>query len=92
MQLHWNYEPFISFDEFLLYHNAVSHRSDSINYHPVAVAKRHEIGIRYRYLCTVNPKDFPGGPSRFVIIEIYKPEQSMPYVTKFISLPSDLPV
>ena len=86
MQLHWIYDPVISFEELLLYHNAISYHSDSFYYHPVAVAKRHETGVRYRFLCIINPKGFPEGPTHFAITELYKPDQGMPYVTRVIPL------
>lgn len=87
MNLHWTYEPVIPLKELLLFHNALSHRSESCGYYPVAVAKRSETGIRYRFLCIDNRVKLPGTPSRFLITEIYKPEQGMPYVTRIIPIP-----
>ncbi len=65
-----------------MFRDTMSCRTDPYHYYPVAMAKRSEVGTRYRYLCLKNPKTF--GPSGLVIAEIYKPEQGMPYTTKLI--------
>jgi hypothetical protein len=82
MQNFWIYEPVIPCYELLLFHNAMSQYRDACSFFPVAVAKRCEMGTKYRYLCLAKPEAVPDGPTKFVIIELYKPEMGAPYVTQ----------
>ncbi|MDD3172426.1 MAG: hypothetical protein PHF63_01945 [Herbinix sp.] len=77
----WVYEPVISNYESLIFYNALQKHPDSFNYQPIAIAKREETGIKYRYLCIAMPKVNPFRPSHFADIEIYKPEMGRPYAT-----------
>lgn len=81
MQRGWIYEPVISNYETLLFYNALRKHSDAFYYKPIAVAKREETGMKYRYLCIAAPRSNPSSPSHFADIEIYKPEKGMPYAT-----------
>lgn len=81
MPKEWVYEPIISRYELLLFNNALSRHRDLYYYIPVAIAKREETGMKYRFLCIAEPKTNYGAPAHFANIEIYKPEQGMPYAT-----------
>lgn len=81
MQRGWIYEPVTSSYEALLFYNAIKKHSDSFYYKPVAVAKREQIGIKYRFFCIAAPKVTPYHPSHYAEIEIYKPDMGMPYAT-----------
>lgn len=86
MQNYWIYEPVIPCYESVLFHNAMSNCRDTSIFFPVAVAKRHETGTKYRYLCVVCPDTVPASATSFVIIEIYKSELGAPYVTRRLYL------
>lgn len=77
----WVYEPFMSNYEIVLLHNALRRHQDNFFYNPIALAKREEAGMKYRFLCIAVPKTYPGPPSHFADIEIYKPMKGMPYCT-----------
>jgi hypothetical protein len=89
MQRGWIYEPVISNYEALLFYNALKKHSDSFYYRPIAIAKREETGMKYRFLCIAIPKATPYHPSHFAEIEIYKPEMGMPYATCLYRLEFD---
>jgi hypothetical protein len=77
----WVYEPIITKDEILLLYNSLRNHSDSYLYRPIAIAKREEIGMKYRFLCIANPINYPNLPSHFADVGVYKPVLGMPYVT-----------
>jgi len=81
MQKGWVYEPVISSYEALLLYNALKRHDDNFYYYPIAIAKREEIGTKYRYLCIAKPKTIPGPPSHYADVEVYKPYAGMPYAT-----------
>lgn len=82
MQNSWVYEPVVPYYEMMLFQNAISQNRDAFCYFPVAMAKRCEVGMKYRYLCIVRQNTFPAKPTSFVIIEIYKSELGIPYITR----------
>jgi hypothetical protein len=81
MQKGWVYEPVITSYEALLLYNALQRHIDDYNYYPIAIARREEVGMKYRFLCIAKPKTSPGTSSHFADVEIYKPEGGMPYAT-----------
>jgi len=85
----WVYEPLISQYELLLFYNAVSRHIDSNHYIPIAMAKREESGMKYRFLCIAEPNTYHGPPTHFANIEIYKSEQGMPYATRIHKIQFD---
>lgn len=85
----WVYEPVISNYEALLFYNALKKHPDSYFYQPIAIAKREETGIKYRFLCIAMVKDIPYHPSHFADIEIYKPVMGMPYTTSLYKIDFD---
>jgi hypothetical protein len=89
MQRGWIYEPVISNYEALLFYNALKKHSDSFYYRPIVIAKREEIGMKYRFLCIAIPKVSPCHPSHFADIEIYKPAMGMPYATSIYRIELD---
>jgi len=82
MSIGWIYEPYLSDYESILFYNVFKKHTDSFFYRPVAIAKREESGVKYRYLCIAAPKDNPFISSHFADIEIYKPRLGIPYATK----------
>ncbi len=89
MQKAWVYEPVISDYEALLFHNSLRKHTDIYCYHPIAIAKREEYGIKYRFLCIATPKTDLMQSSHFAEIEIYKPIKGMPYITCLFRLSFD---
>lgn len=81
MQRGWVYEPAISNYDSLIFYNALKKHSDFYYYKPIALAKREETGMKYRFLCIAIPRSTPCHPSHFAQIEVYKPQMGMPYVT-----------
>lgn len=81
MPLRWTYEPQLTNFEALLLYNALHQLPDAFYYRPIAIAKREETGMKYRYLCIAIPKDNPFRPSHFADIEVYKPILGEPYAT-----------
>lgn len=85
----WVYSAQISQFELLMFYNTINRRKDSCLYRPIAIAKREEIGLKYRFLCIAEPKFSPIPSSHFVHIEIYKPEKGMPYTTQLHKIQFD---
>ena len=85
----WVYEPTISPYVALLFYNAMLRHYDFFSYTPVAVAKREEIGTKYRYLCIAQARNAPDQDSLFACIEIYKPIAGMPYATRLHRMSQD---
>lgn len=81
MQIGWTFEPLVSYYDVLLFYNAMKKHQDGYDYSPIAVAKREEYGLKYRFLCIAKPKLNPGFSSHFADIEIYKPRKGLPYAT-----------
>lgn len=81
MQSEWVYEPYLSDYEALIFYNALKKHTDSFYYKPIAIGKREETGMKYRYLCISSSKDNPYTHTHFTVIEIYKPQMALPYVT-----------
>lgn len=81
MPLRWTYEPYLTNYEALILHNALCQCPGAYIYKPIAVAKREETGMKYRYLCLAIPKDNPFRPTHFADIEVYKPMLGEPYTT-----------
>jgi hypothetical protein len=79
MQNGWVYSPVISDYENYLFFFAMRRNQDIYRYYPIAVAKREEVGTKYRFLCIAVPKKQPDTPSHFADIGIYKPAQGLPY-------------
>ena len=79
MQNSWIYEPMTNRNEAFIFYNALQNYQDRYYYTPIAVARREEIGVKYRFLCIAIPKDTPHCPSHFADVEIYKPLKGMPY-------------
>lgn len=77
----WIYEPYLSDHDNLIFYNALYKHRDPFYYHPIALARREETGMKYHFLCIAFPRDFLGRPSHFADIEIYKPRLGMPYAT-----------
>jgi hypothetical protein len=82
MQREWIYEALISQSDLLLFYNSISCHKNPFIYRPIALAKRDEVGTKYRFLCIAQSDQFPGHSSHFANIEIYKPEKGMPYTTR----------
>lgn len=76
----WIYEPVVPGYETLLFYNALQIHQDCYYYTPIAMAKREEQGIKYRFLCIAIPKNKPYSASHFTDIQIYKSPKGMPYV------------
>jgi hypothetical protein len=89
MQKGWVYEPVITKYEALLFYNAMKKHKDHFIYNPIAIARREETGTKYRFLCIATPKTNPGPSSHFADIEIYKPNNGMPYATCLFRLDFD---
>jgi hypothetical protein len=85
----WVYDPIISHYDALLFYNAMKRHYDPFNYIPIAVAKREEVGMRYRFLCIAHDRCDPEQASLFAKIEIYKPIAGMPYATLLRRLEQD---
>lgn len=82
MQNGWVYEPQISSYESLLFYNAIRCHKDRFCYTPIALAKREQTGMKYRYLCIACPFSSQGLFSHFTVIEIYKSLLGKPYITR----------
>lgn len=80
MQQSWVYRSEMTYNESMLLQYVMKKHRDSFYYIPIAVAKREEIGIKYRFLCIAHSK-LNKSPSHFTIIGLYKPEKGMPYAT-----------
>ena len=78
----WVYEPTVSPYDALLFYNTMKRHYDLFDYIPIAVAKREEIGTKYRYFCVAQARNAPDQASLFANIEIYKPIAGMPYATR----------
>ena len=85
----WIYEPTLTAYDALLFYNAMIRHYDCFYYTPVAVAKREEFGIKYRFLCLAYDRNAPDQDSLFASIEIYKPYAGMPYATRLHRLSQD---
>ena len=90
MSKRWIYEPMLYPYDALLFYNAMKRHYDPFCYTPVAVAKREETGIKYRFLCLAYDKNAPEQASLFASIEIYKPPSGIPYATHLHRLPQDV--
>ena len=77
----WIYEPDITEYEASLFNYAMYEHKDYYYYCPIAIAKREEIGMKYRFLCIAKPWDALAYCSHLAEIEIYKPVAGMPYAT-----------
>lgn len=86
MQQDWIYHCEISNYEALLLYNALKRHKDTFCYHPIAVAKREETGMKYHFLCIAEPTSIHCGNTHFVDIELYKPMAGMPYITRMKKL------
>lgn len=82
MLIHWKYEPNITYDDYIMFHNVMNNHVDSYVYQPIALARREEIGTKYRFLCIAQPKDLFRPDSHLVIIEIYRSQKGSPYATR----------
>ena len=82
----WVYDPVITYYDSLMFYNALKKHPDSYFYRPIAIARREETGIKYRFLCIAFPKDNPFNPAHFADIEIYKPLLGMPYATSLFKI------
>lgn len=82
MPMDWKYEANLSYYDIIMFHNVMNSHCDSYIYIPIALAKREEIGIKYRYLCIAQPKSIYGPDSHLVIVEIYRSEMGVPYATR----------
>jgi len=85
----WNYEPVIGDYELLMLENALHKHQDDYQYQPIAIAKREETGIKYRFLCIAVPIANPLMPSHFADLEIYLPPTGMPYICSLYRIPFD---
>jgi hypothetical protein len=85
----WNYEPAISDYELLLLQNALHKHHDEYQYHPIAIARREETGVRYRFFCIAVSISDTSLPSHFADIEIYKPPTGMPYISSLYRIQFD---
>jgi len=85
----WLYEPVTDRYEALLFYNTMQRHPDVYYYNPIAVARREEFGMKYRFLCIGSPKSNPGIPSHFADIEIYKPYSGRPYATGLYKMKFD---
>ncbi|MDF2540408.1 MAG: hypothetical protein K0S47_126 [Herbinix sp.] len=79
--LDWNYQPFLSHYEMILFQSVIGQHRDYL-YYPVSVARRHEIGTKYRYLCIAKKNHTDSGYDTFANIEIYQPLRGKPYPTR----------
>lgn len=86
MYLDWVFEPYMTDYELLLFNNSINHCEKDYIYHPIAIAKRDEIGVKYRYLCIAKTSIYPHTSCKIMIIEVYKPPQGKPYVTRLFPI------
>ncbi len=77
----WIYEPVITDHEILLFYNALRRHQDNYHYHPIALAKREETGIKYRFFCIAAFQAAPDLPTQFADVEVYKPSNGAPYIS-----------
>lgn len=89
MQMDWVYHPTIPGFERLIFNNAMQRHPDQYYYNPIAIAKREESGMKYRFLCVAAPKNNYTIPSHFADIEVYKPIAGMPYITSLYRIDFD---
>lgn len=89
MSMGWIYEPIQSPYDVLLFYNSMKKHIDSFCYTPIAIARREEIGTKYRFLCLAYDKADPDAASQFASIEIYKPMTGLPYPTRLHRLLQD---
>lgn len=85
----WVYEPVLTNYDALMFYNILSKHPDMYYYRPIAIAKREETGVKYRYLCIAFSKSNPYYPSHFADIEIYKPPRGIPYATSLYRMDFD---
>jgi hypothetical protein len=85
----WSYEPFIPYHDLLVFYNAMNRYDDSYQYRLIAMAKREETGMKYRFLCIASPKAIDSTVSHIANIEIYKPVNGMPYATRLHKISVD---
>jgi hypothetical protein len=85
----WIYEPTLSAYEAMVFYNTMIRRNDPYHYIPIAVAKREEFGMKYRYICLAYDRFKPDQDSLFACIEIYKPTAGKPYATRLHRLSQD---
>lgn len=81
MQCRWNYETMIADQDLHILYYALRRHMDHYDYYPLAVAKRKEIGLNYRFLCIAVPKDNAECASHLAIVGVYKPPAGKPYGT-----------
>lgn len=81
MQCKWAYERLISDDDLHILYNALLPVEDSYIYYPLAVAKRSEVGLNYRFLCLAVPGKNQECASHLAVIGVYKPPYGVPYAT-----------
>lgn len=89
MNIKWIYEPTMSDYENLLFHNALNGHKDVFRYHPIALAKHEEYGMKYRFLCIASAQSDPVPYTCFADVEIYKPLKGKPYITSIFRLDFD---
>lgn len=81
MQCKWEYEKMIDDSDLHMLYTALLKHKDAYNYYPLAVAKRVEIGLSYRFLCIAVPKASSEYVSHLAVIGIYKPPAATAYVS-----------
>lgn len=89
MQMDWVYHPTIPSIERLIFNNAMLRHIDQYYYAPIAMAKREESGVKYRFLCIAALKNINNTPSHFADIEVYKPIFGMPYISGLYKIEFD---
>jgi hypothetical protein len=81
MQCKWEYEKMIDDNDLYILYTVMRKHKDAYNYYPLAVAKRTEIGLSYRFLCIAVPKANSDYVSHLAVIGIYKPPTGAAYAT-----------
>lgn len=77
----WNYESLLTNYEMYLFYYAMRNQINN-EYQPIAIAKHSDFKERFRFLSIAKPKSSTDLRAHFAYIEVYKPVNAMPYVTK----------
>ena len=76
----WTYQSYLTpYDSFIFY-NAIG-QHENYFYNPGAVAKQIVNGTNYRFITIAEPKR-DELPTRFAVVDIYKPLNGEAYATK----------
>ncbi|NLP34776.1 MAG: hypothetical protein GX359_06205 [Clostridiales bacterium] len=80
----WSYSSYLSSDDYNLFYTAASTNPHA--YHPLAISKLD--GLRYRYIC--NTLKSSNTNTELAIVELYKPREGNPYITRVYSIDTEI--